>query len=92
MRLLLGIGILILGLLVVRGCVRDYLHDTGNAIADDIWDFLHGRVLSIVAGAAMFLIGSCMVVLVLNPGSSLSFSSELPFVSLQRPTAGTPIQ
>jgi hypothetical protein len=92
MQLLLGIGIFILGVLVVRGCLRNYYHDTASAVADDIWDYLHGRLLSILAGVAMILIGGCMIILALNPGSTLSFSSDFPFVSFQRPVGGTPIE
>ena len=92
MRLLFGIGILILGLLVVRGCLRDYFHDTANAIADDLWDYLQGRMLSITVGAAMIVIGGYLTLLALNPGSSLSFSSDFPFITLQRRTAGTPLE
>ncbi|MDB6149832.1 MAG: hypothetical protein JWQ44_1280 [Chthoniobacter sp.] len=90
MRLLLAIGILVLGVLVVCACVRDYIHDTRNAIADDMWDYLQGRMLSIMVGAVMIVVGGCMVLLALNPGSSLSFSSEFPFVLVQRPTGGRP--
>ena len=79
-----------LGLLVVRGCLRDYFHDTANAVADDPLGLPPRPVLSIVVGAAMMLIGGCMVVLALNSGSTLFISSEFPFVSVERRTVGPP--
>jgi hypothetical protein len=72
--------------------LRAYFGDTRNAVADDLWDLLHGRSLGIAGGSAMIVIGTAMVLLALNPGSSLAFSSEFPFVQIHRADQGTLIE
>jgi hypothetical protein len=79
-QLILGIVIFGLGILWVRGCICNYRDNPVAAICDDLWDFLWDRVLSIVAGAAMVVVGGVMILHFFHLGDGLDFSSRFPFV------------
>ena len=90
MQLIGGIILFVLGILIVRGCIRDYRENLAEALANDLCDYLRGHTLAIVAGAFLALLGAGMVVLAFAPGSSLHFSSSFPFVTISRPSTSQP--
>jgi hypothetical protein len=90
MQLFGGIILFLVGILIVRGCIRDYRDNLGEALSDDLWDYFHGRTFGIVAGAFLTLLGAGMVVLAFSPGSSLHFSSSFPFVTVTHTSTSQP--
>ena len=67
MQLIGGIVLFVLGILIVRGCIRSYRDNLDEALADDLWDYLNGNTLTIVAGTFLALLGAAMVVFAFGP-------------------------
>ena len=86
MQLIGGFNLFVLGILIVRGCIRNYREKFPEALSDDLWDYLHGRTFGIVAGIFLTLLGAGMIYLSLSRGSPLHFSPHFPFVII-RPIA-----
>jgi hypothetical protein len=90
MQLFGGIILFLVGILIIRGCIRDYRDNLGEALSDDLWDYFHGRTFGIVAGVFLSLLGAGMILLAFSPGSSLRFSSNFPFVTITRTSSPQP--
>jgi hypothetical protein len=81
-QLIIGAVLFVLGILIVRGCIRDYRDNLRNALADDLWDYLCGHTLAIVAGAVLMIFGAGMILMASNSDWSVGFSANFPFVRI----------
>jgi hypothetical protein len=90
MRVFVGFILLVLGILIVRGCLRDYRNDLGKSLADDLWDYLRGRTLAIVTGVFLTLLGAGVLAIAFAPGASFRFSLSFPFVTVTQPSTLPP--
>lgn len=82
MKLIVGVALFVIGVLIVRRCIRDYRNNLGNALIKDLWDYVCGRSLSITVGILLTIVGAWTLVQAVAPGSSLQFTSGFPFVTL----------
>lgn len=96
MQLIVGLVILILGVLVVRGCVRSYLSNLESTVRFDfdLRNYLTAHAAGVLVGTAMALTGALVILMYFHNGLQIDRHLEpidrFPFVKARPAEAVIP--